>query len=358
VDQEIRFCVAPDGVRLAWARHGSGPPIVKAGNWLTHVEFDWRSPVWRHWLEGLGERHTFVRYDERGCGLSDRAPGEFSLDRWVADLESVVDAAGLDRFVLLGISQGAATAVAYAARHPERVERLVLYGGYARGRLRRGEGERRRHEALVTVIRAGWADPDPTFRHLFTMLFLPEGSQEQMAWYDELQRQSASPETAVRLYQARAAVDVRELVPRVTVDALVAHARDDRVVPFEEGRILASLLPRARLLPLESCNHILLPDEPAWRRFLAEFHAFLAQPMAPARSEFPAFSSRELEVLELVASGLNNEQIASRLYISARTVERHLSNIYFKLGVSGKAARAAAAARFARRGEAAAVPEA
>jgi pimeloyl-ACP methyl ester carboxylesterase len=178
VDQEIRFCVAPDGVRLAWARHGSGPPIVKAGNWLTHVEFDWRSPVWRHWLEGLGERHTFVRYDERGCGLSDRAPGELSLDRGVADLESVVEAAGLDRFVLLGISQGAATAVAYAARHPERVERLVLYGGYARGRLRRGEGERRRHEALVTVIRAGWADPDPTFRHLFTMLFLPEGSQD------------------------------------------------------------------------------------------------------------------------------------------------------------------------------------
>jgi pimeloyl-ACP methyl ester carboxylesterase/DNA-binding CsgD family transcriptional regulator len=358
VEQEIRFCVAPDGVRLAWARHGRGPPIVKAGNWLTHIEFDWRSPVWRHWLEGMGEGHTFVRYDERGCGLSDRSPDEFTMERWVADLESVVDAAGLDRFVLLGISQGAATAVAYAARHLERVERLVLYGGYARGRLRRGEGERRRHEALITVIRAGWADPDPTFRHLFTMLFLPEASQEQMAWYDELQRRSASPETAVRLYQARSAVDVRELVPRVTLDALVAHARDDRVVPFEEGRTLASLLPRARLLPLESCNHILLPDEPAWHHFLAEFHAFLAQPTAPPLPEFPVFSNRELAVLELVASGLTNEEIASRLYISVRTVERHLSNIYFKLGVSGKAARAAAAARFARRGEVSAAPQA
>ena len=341
--------MAPDGVRLAWAKHGSGPPIVKAGNWLTHVEYDWESPVWHHWLQGLGEAHTFVRYDERGCGLSDRAPEELSLARWVADLESVIDAARLERFVLLGISQGAATAVAYAARHPERVERLVLYGGYARGRARRDEGERRRHEALVTVIRAGWADPDPTFRHLFSMLFLPEGSPEQLAWYDELQRRSAWPETAVRLYQARAAVDVRELVPRVAVDALVAHARDDRVVPFEEGRILASLLPRARLLPLASCNHILLPDEPAWHHFLAEFHAFLDQPAAPVSPELPALSNRELAVLELVASGLNNEEIASRLYISVRTVERHLSNIYVKLGVSGKAARAAAAARFARR---------
>lgn len=348
MQQEIRFCVAPDGVRLAWAKHGSGPPIVKAGNWLTHVEFDWESPVWRHWLEGLGEGHTFVRYDERGCGLSDREPEELSLECWVADLETVIDAAGVDRFVLLGISQGAATAIAYTVRHPERVERLVLYGGYARGRLRRDEAERRRHEALVTAIRTGWADPYPAFRHLFSMLFLPQGSQAQLAWYDELQRRTATAETAVRLYQARAGVDVHELVPSVTADTLVAHVRDDRVVPFEEGRILASLLPRARMLPLDSCNHILLPDEPAWHRFRTEFHAFLAEPIAPPAPDLPAFSNRELDVLELVANGLNNEEIASRLYISIRTVERHLSNIYFKLGVSGKAARAAAAARFAR----------
>jgi pimeloyl-ACP methyl ester carboxylesterase/DNA-binding CsgD family transcriptional regulator len=357
VQQEIRYCVAPDGVRLAWAKHGSGRPIVKAGNWLTHVEFDWESPIWRHWLEGLGQGHTFVRYDERGCGLSDREPTELSLDRFVMDLETVIDAAGVDRFVLLGISQGAATAIAYTVRHPERVERLVLYGGYSRGRLHRDEGERQRHEALVTAIRTGWADPDPAFRHLFSMLFLPEGNPEQMAWYDELQRRTATPETAVRLYQARASVDVRELVPRVSARALVAHARDDRVVPFEEGRILASLLPRARMLPLESSNHILLPDEPAWRQFVAEFHSFLDEPVVPAAPEFPAFSNRELDVLEWVASGLNNEEIATRLYISVRTVERHLSNIYVKFGVSGKAARAAAAARYARRGEASAVPQ-
>jgi DNA-binding SARP family transcriptional activator/pimeloyl-ACP methyl ester carboxylesterase len=275
VGQEIRFCAASDGVRLAWARHGTGPPIVKAANWLTHLEFDWESPVWRHWLEGLGERHTLVRYDERGCGLSDREAKELSLDRWVADLETVVDAAGVDRFALLGISQGAATAIAYAVRHPERVDRLVLYGGYARGRARRGEQQRQRQQALITAIRTGWSDPDPTFRHLFTMLFLPEGTPQQMAWYDALQRQSTSAENAVRLYRARGEVDVSELALRVRAKVLVAHARGDRVVPFEEGRILAALLPTAKLLPLESNNHILLPDEPAWTDFLAEVQTFL-----------------------------------------------------------------------------------
>jgi pimeloyl-ACP methyl ester carboxylesterase/DNA-binding CsgD family transcriptional regulator len=348
VEQEIRFCTAPDGVRLAWAQHGSGPALVKAANWLTHLEFDWDSPVWRHWLEGLGERHTLVRYDERGCGLSDPETKALSLDRWVADLETVVDAAGLDRFVLLGISQGAATAVAYAVRRPDRVDRLVLYGGYARGRGQRGEQQRQRLEALISAIRTGWTDPDPTFRHLFTMLFLPQGSPEQMGWYDELQRQSTSAENAVRLYRARAEVDVSELAPRVKAKTLVAHARGDRVVPFEEGRILASLLPTAKLVPLESVKHILLPHEPAWTAFLAEVHAFLgaSEPTTPA--ELPALSNRELEVLELVAAGLSNDEIASRLYVSVRTVERHLSNIYVKLRVSGKAARAAAAARFAR----------
>ena len=357
MDQEIRFCVAPDGVRLAWAKHGSGPPIVKAANWLTHLEFDWESPVWRHWLMGLGERHTLVRYDERGCGLSDREAKELSLEHWVADLETVADAANLERFALLGISQGAATAVAYAVQHPERVDRIILYGGYARGLAQRGEQQRQRLEALLNVIRTGWEDPDPTFRHLFTMLFLPEGSPQQMAWYDELQRQSTSAETAARLYRARGETNISELAARVTAKALVAHARGDRVVPFEEGRILASLLPTARLLPLESINHILLPDEPAWIAFLAEVNAFLGAPAPPTPSDLPALSNRELDVLELVAAGLNNEEIAARLYISVRTVERHLSNVYVKLGVSGKAARAAAAARFARRSESSAVRE-
>jgi pimeloyl-ACP methyl ester carboxylesterase len=201
VDQQIRFCTAPDGVRLAYTVHGRGPPIVRTATWLTHLEYDWASPVWRHWLDALTDGHTLVRYDERGCGLSDREIGDLSVDTWVTDLETVVDATGIDRFALLGISQAAAISLVYAARHPERVTHLILYGGYARGRRRRGQ--QRQEEALASAIRAGWTDPDPTFRHVFSMLFLPDGAPEQMVWYDDLQRRSTSAETAVRLYAAR-----------------------------------------------------------------------------------------------------------------------------------------------------------
>ena len=348
VEQQIRFCTAPDGVRLAYAVHGSGPPIVRVATWLTHLDFDWESPVWRHWLDDLGEGHALVRYDERGCGLSDREVGDLSVDTWVADLETVVDAAGLDRFALLGLSQGAAVALVYAARHPERLTHLVLYGGYARGRKFRGPEARRNEDALLSVIRAGWADPDPTFRHLFSMLFLPHGTAEQMAWYDDLQRRSTSPATAARLYDARGAIDVVELAPRVATRTLVAHARGDRVVPVDEGRLLGALIPGARLVLLESSNHILLSDEPAWPSFLAEVRAFLGSERTPATPSMEDLSPRELEVLELVAAGLTNEAIAERLSISVRTVERHVSNVYAKLRVSGKAARAAAASSYSR----------
>jgi pimeloyl-ACP methyl ester carboxylesterase/DNA-binding CsgD family transcriptional regulator len=347
VEQEIRFCEARDGVRLAWARHGAGPPMVRAGTWLTHVEFDWGSPVWRHWLEGLGGRHTVIRYDERGCGLSDRDILDVTLEDSVGDLEAVVDAAGLDRFVLLGLSAGAPVAVAYAARHPDRVERLVLYGGYAYWSTGADEEARRLAETLITVMRTGWSEPDPAFRRLFTMRFLPEGTAEQMAWFDELQRRSASGETAAMLYGVRCMLDVSDLAPFVTTETLVLHATGDRAVPFEEGRLLASLIPSATLLPLDSVNHILLEHEPAWHQFLDAVHSFLGAP-DDALPDLPALSSRELDVLRLVATGLDNDEIGQRLFISVRTVERHLSNIYVKLGVSGKAARAAAAARFAR----------
>jgi pimeloyl-ACP methyl ester carboxylesterase/DNA-binding CsgD family transcriptional regulator len=348
VEQQIRFCAASDGVRLAYAVHGSGSPIVRAATWLTHLDFDWESPVWRHWLEGLGEAHTVIRYDERGSGLSDREVGDLSVDTWVADLETVVDAAGLERFALLGVSQGAAIALAYAVRHPERLTHLVLYGGYARGRKFRQPDARRHEDALVSAIRAGWSDPDPTFRHLFSMLFLPYGTPEQMAWYDELQRRSTSAATAARLYDARGSIDVVELAPRVTTKTMVMHARDDRVVPVEEGRLLGARIPDARLVLLESANHILLSHEPAWAEFLAELHAFLGTQRVPARPVTEELSARELQVLELVAAGLTNDTIAERLCLSVRTVERHLSNVYAKLRVSGKAGRAAAAARFAQ----------
>lgn len=322
--------------------------MVRAATWLTHLDFDWQSPVWRHWLDELGDGQTLVRYDERGCGLSDREVGDLSVDTWVADLETVVDAAGLDRFALLGVSQGAAIAIVYAARNPERLTHLILYGGYARGRKVREPEQRLHEEALISMIRAGWTDPDPTFRHVFSMLFLPNATSEQMSWYDDLQRRSTSAETAVRLYDARGSINVVEFAPRVTVRTLVLHAREDRVVPVEEGRLLGALIPDARLVILESANHILLSDEPAWRTFLLEVHGFLGAQRAPARSAVENLSPRESEVLELVASGLTNEAIAEQLCLSVRTVERHLSNIYAKLRVSGKAGRAAAAARFAR----------
>ena len=343
--QQVRFCTAPDGLRLAYAVHGSGPPIVRAATWLTHLDFDWDSPVWRHWLAELGDGHTLVRYDERGCGLSDHELGELSVDTWVADLETVVDATEVDRFTLLGVSQGAAIALVYAVRHPERVSRLVLYGGYARGRMWRGQEARAHAEAMASAIRAGWTDANPAFRHVFSMLFLPNGTAEQMAWYDELQRRSTTAEIAVRLYEARNQINVLDVAPRVTTPTLVAHARGDRAVPVEEGRLLATRIPDARFVALESPNHILLSDEPAWSAFAAELRAFLGSPPAPPEPD--TLSARELEVLELVADGLTNEAIATRLCLSVRTVERHLSNIYAKLRVSGRAGRTAAAVRYA-----------
>jgi pimeloyl-ACP methyl ester carboxylesterase/DNA-binding CsgD family transcriptional regulator len=344
---EIRFCTAPDGARLAYTTHGRGPPLVRVATWLTHLELDWGSPVWRHWLDRLGESHTVLRYDERGCGLSDAEAGDPSVGTWVGDLEAVIDAAGLERFALLGVSQGAAIAVAYAARHPERVSDLVLYGGYARGRRLRGQREQ--EEALVAAIRAGWTTDDPAFRHVFSMLFLPHGTPAQMAWYDELLRTTTAPGAAVRLFEARGGLDVTAAARRIAARTLVIHARGDRVVPAEEGRLLATLIPDARLVVLDSANHILLADEPAWEHFVSAFRGFLGPSGAPApapSASAAGLSARELEVLELVAAGLTNEAIAERLCLSVRTVERHLSNIYAKLGLSGKAARAAAAVSF------------
>ena len=323
---------------------------MRAATWLTHLEFDWESPVWRHWLEGLAEGNTVLRYDERGCGLSDRNVQDVSLEARVADLEAVIDAAGFERVDLLGISQGGPLAVAYAARHPERVGHLVLFGTYARGRLKRdlSPSERERAELMMSLIRMGWGQGEPAFRRLFTTLFIPDATPQQMEWFDELQRVTAEPETALRIRAARNRDDVTDDARRITSPTLVVHARDDALVPFAEGRLLATLIPGARFVALESRNHILLPDD-AWDQFLAELHAFLGTAVeGAAPDELSDLSRRELEVLALAADGLGNEEIAKRLYLSVRTVERHLSNIYAKLRISGKTARAAAAARFSR----------
>ncbi|HEX6622614.1 MAG TPA: alpha/beta fold hydrolase, partial [Pyrinomonadaceae bacterium] len=276
-EQEIRFCTSADGARIAYAVVGSGPPLVKAANWLSHLEFDWRSPVWRHWLRELSRGRTLIRYDERGCGLSDRDAEEFTVDAWVRDLEAVVEAAGLERFPMLGISQGASIAIAYAVRHPEKVSHLILYGGYARGRLRRNPSQRQIEEAeiLLQLVKVGWGQENPAFRQVFTTLFIPEGTPEQLRWFNELQRVSSSPEGAARILNGFHVIDVCDLAIQVNVPTLVLHGRGDLCVPFDEGRLLASLVPGARFVPLESNNHVLLESEPAWRHFLTEVRDFI-----------------------------------------------------------------------------------
>src|SRR5260221_182020 len=243
--QRIRYLRTPDGVKLAWAEAGSGPVLVKAANWLTHLEYDWESPVWQHWIRFLGEHFRFVRYDERGCGMTDWNVGDVSFDRWVEDLEAVVDASeAREPFTLLGISQGASVCIAYAVRHPERVSRLILYGAYARGWGRRGELEgEREYNAIVELVRLGWGKDNPAFRQIFTSRFIPGGTDEQVGWFNELCRKTSSPAVAAELLATRAHILVTDLLARVHVPTLVIHAREDMICPIAEGRLVAAAIP-------------------------------------------------------------------------------------------------------------------
>jgi len=276
--QSIAFTRAGDGIRLAYAVSGEGPPLVRAANWMTHLGYDIESPVWCHWVRDLSAAHTFIRYDERGCGLSDWEAGAFTFDDWVADLESVIDALGLQRFPLLGVSQGGAVAVAYAARHPERVSKLVLSGAYARGRAVRAAGEQERRAAALDLdlARVGWGKDDPAFRQVFAAQFMPDGSRADWAAFDQLQRRTTSPENAVRFLEQFATVDVRDAAREVVCPTLILHSREDHRVPMESAQELAALIPDARLVALDSKNHLLVGDEPAWPVFCTEVLAFLA----------------------------------------------------------------------------------
>ena len=274
--QEIRYCTTQDGVRLAYATTGSGPPLVKASNWLTHLDFEWGSPIWRHWYAELSRHHRLVRYDERGNGMSQRDVDDVSFDTWVRDLETVVDAAGLDRFPLLGISRGGSIAIAYAVKHPERVTHLVLYGAFPVGWKHSGMPEQieARH-ALTSLVRLGWGLNNPAFCRTFTCRFIPEARPEHEQWFDELQRVSTSPENAARLMEIDDAIDVRPLLSQVKTPTLVIHCDRDQVVPVEAGRILAARIPGARYASLPGANHLMLEEEPAWSLFLEELGLFL-----------------------------------------------------------------------------------
>ncbi len=278
--QDVRFARTPDGVRLAYAEMGSGPPLVKVANWLTHLDHDTESVIWRHWLAELSSRFRLLRYDERGCGLSDWDVEDFSVDAWVTDLETVVDAAGLERFPLLGISQGGPVAMTYAVRHPERVTHLVLLGSFAQGRRHRASRTPEtlaRAEALMELVRVGWGEANPQYRQAFVSRFLPEASQEEWKAFDDLQRVSTSQANAYRFVQAFADIDVAAEAARVAVPTLVACSRREPDNTFEESRVLTSLIEGSRLVSLDSANHLLPERDPAWPAFLAEIDAFFAE---------------------------------------------------------------------------------
>jgi DNA-binding SARP family transcriptional activator/pimeloyl-ACP methyl ester carboxylesterase len=275
--QTIRFCTTPDGVRLAYALSGDGPPLVKPSNWLTHLDYDWESPVWRPWWQTFSARHTLVRYDERGCGMSQRDIDDVTLDAWVSDLETVVDTLGIERFPLLGISQGGPIAIRYAVRHPERVSHVVVYGTCARSTWQRANADERRELAALTeLLRLSWGADKPGWRSIFNERFLPDGPIELWRAFDELQRRSSSTENAVRLWKAFAHLDISDDASRLDVPTLVLHARDDAVWGLREAEELVELVPGARLVVLESKNHILQGGEPAFAAFVDEVERFVA----------------------------------------------------------------------------------
>lgn len=276
--QNINFCKSSDDVRIAYATVGEGPPIVKAANWLNHLELDWDSPLWGDMFQALARERSFIRYDERGNGLSDWNVGEISQRMFVRDLEAVVDELRLERFPLLGISQGCAVSIEYAVRYPERVSALILISGYASGwRIGASTEEQERREAVLTLTRHGWGANNPAYRHIFSHTFMPDAKPEELDWFDDFQRQTTSPENAVKFQNAFGDIDVRDMLAKIDVPTIIFHSRHDQRILLEQGRELAIGIPNARFVPLESKNHILLGHEPAWHTCMAEMQRFLAE---------------------------------------------------------------------------------
>jgi pimeloyl-ACP methyl ester carboxylesterase/DNA-binding CsgD family transcriptional regulator len=358
-DHQIRFARSADGARIAYASHGEGPPLIVVSCWLSHLQHDWESPVWRHFLDDLGAFTTLIRYDERGFGMSDLNVTDFSLEARVHDLEAVVAALGIERFAILGMSNGSGVAMSYVARHPERVTRLVLYGTMCGEAPTFTPDHWAEEETYRSLIKVGWAREDPVFRRVFTSRYIPDASEEQMRWFDELQRTSGPAENVLASRIARQGEDFTAEVDRIRAPTLVLQALGDSTTTFENAGMVAARVPGTRVVPIDSRNHILLAGEPGWQTFVAQVREFLEPDRieaarlsaAPPSAELAEpLSERELEVLRKAADGLANDEIAADLGLSPRTVERHLSNAYAKLGVRGKAARAAAVAEVMRRG--------
>ena len=347
MNQEIRFCTGSDGTRLAYAKVGQGSPLVKVGNWMSHLEYDWNSPVWQPWLENWSRFHTFYRYDPRGCGLSDWNVTNFSFEALASDLEAVVDAAGLEQFDLFAMSQGGCVSMAYTARHPERVRRLILYGGYLQGGLARNLTPEAMEEVEVRLklLKLRWGSENPAYRHVFTMSLIPEGTPEQFAWFNHLQFISTSPANAMEVQRMFNQVDVRDLAKTIKTPTMVIQAKYDTAVPFEEGRKTAAHIPSSQFVILDSKNHVLMKNEPAWSHFWDEFYRYLdvGRESSTAKREVSAeekvwsqLTSREREVMRLLAEGKSNLEISQKLVLSEKTVRNYVSNIYEKLQIKNR----------------------
>lgn len=340
--QKIRFCASADGTRIAYATCGSGPPLVWVQFWTHHLENDWDSPVWAPWLSLLAKHHTLVRYDWRGCGLSDRERVKFSFDKYAEDLEAVIAAAGLDRFALFGMSgSGSAVAMTYAVQHPGRVTHLVLFGCNTRGPLGDSPTAEQKAEAQarLKVFELGWPNENPGYGQFFAAMHIPDATMEQSRSYNDLLRRTTSPANAVSLISTFNCLNVQDIVPKVTCPTLVLHSRGDPIISFDQGREVAALIPGARLVPLESRNRVVLETEPAWQQLVGALSDFL--PVDPAdRGTMPLLddlTAREREILEVVAEGLDNHEIAARLDISEKTVRNHVSTIFSKLQLKSRA---------------------
>ena len=338
--QDITFCTSADGTRIATAACGSGPVILRAAHWLSHVTYDLDSPIWRPWVEALSRHHRYVRYDPRGCGMSERHCANLTLAAWHQDLEAVAATIREDRFTLLGVSQGGALAIEFAIRHPERVSHLVLFNAYAQGARTRArtESERLEAETLVNFVRIGWGRQNAAFCQFFTNLFIPEGTPEQHRWWGDLERETASAEVAAETLWQMQGIDVLDLCPQVHVPTLVASCRNDARVPFEQGVKIAAAIPGAQFLPLESANHVLMPSEPGWATFHSALAGFIGDGAVAVR--FPdqaGLTDAETDVLRLLAEGLDNRTIAARLGKSEKTVRNQVSVVLSKLGVESRA---------------------
>jgi len=334
VQQDIRFAATGDGVKLAMAIYGKGPPLVKAATWLTHIERDPSSNHNRPWIEELSRNHTYVTYDARGCGLSSRNVADISFDAWVRDLETVVDALGLDRFPLVGISQGAAIAIAYAAMHPERVSHLILLGSFATSYFTTGNPDPRivdEAETLLNVMKLGWGQGSSAMRQVFVSKFMPGATQQQQRDFDEHQRVSATPGEAVRSMRAMFKINVKDEARKVKCPSLVFHIRGDQLIYFDQGRNVAALIPGAKFVPLDGENHLPFEGEPCWTQIVHEIRAFLGEP-ASRNPSSPKLTARQTEVLRLVAGGSTDKQIARALELSHRTVEMHVAAAIKALG--------------------------